>query len=125
MKNEGETFNYTYSAGRQKEIEKIRRKYAPKEEDKMERLRKLDKSASTPGTIASVAIGTLGALILGIGMCCTMVWDEKFFVTGIVIGVIGIAVLASAYPIYNRVTENKRKKIAPEIMRLSDELSQK
>lgn len=32
------TFEYTYSAKRQEEIEAIRKKYMPKEEDKMELL---------------------------------------------------------------------------------------
>ena len=37
--NEG--FHFTYSAAQQQEVEDIRKKYLPKEEDKMEQLRKL------------------------------------------------------------------------------------
>ena len=50
-----ETFNYTYSASQQEEIKKIREKYsAPeKQEDKMEQLRRLDKSVTKPGTDAA------------------------------------------------------------------------
>ena len=90
----------------------------------MEQLRRLDESATKPGAIASIIVGILGTLLLGVGMCCTMVWEERFFISGIIIGVIGIAVVAAAYPIYNHITQKRRKKLAPEIMRLTDELSQ-
>lgn len=91
----------------------------------MEQLRQLDESATRPGTIAAIVVGIIGALLLGIGMCCTMVWAGQFFIPGIIIGVIGIAVVIAAYPIYNRITGKRREKLAPEIMRLTDELSQK
>ena len=41
MDNREETFQYTYSAKEQSEVEQIRKKYLPPEEDKMEQLRKL------------------------------------------------------------------------------------
>ena len=42
MENKNETFTYTYSAKQQEEIRNIRSKYLPKEEDKMEQLRRLE-----------------------------------------------------------------------------------
>ncbi|MBQ8317376.1 MAG: hypothetical protein IJX85_03485 [Lachnospiraceae bacterium] len=44
------------------------------------------------------------------------------FVFGIVIGVIGMVVLGVAYPLYNKTLKEEREKIAPEIIRLTDEL---
>ena len=44
-----ETFTYTYSAREQEEIEKIRQKYLPKAEDKMEQLRALDRNVTKKG----------------------------------------------------------------------------
>ena len=38
---ENHSFEYTYSAQRQQEVEEIRKAYLPKEEDKMEQLRRL------------------------------------------------------------------------------------
>jgi hypothetical protein len=119
-----ETFHYTYSAKQQEEIENIRSKYLPKEEDKMEQLRKLDESTTRPGTIAAIVVGAIGALLLGIGMSCTMVWADKYFVIGIVVGILGIIGIAAAFPLYRHITANMRKKVAPEILRLADELSQ-
>lgn len=43
-------------------------------------------------------------------------------IVGIVIGVIGMAVLGVAYPLYNRTLRVEREKVAPEIIRLTDEL---
>ena len=123
MDTNKETFNYTYSASQQEEIKSIREKYAPptQEEDKMERLRKLDQSVTTPGTIWSIVVGVLGTLTLGVGMCCTIVWTG-LFVPGVFIGVIGIAGIVAAYPLYIRITKKQREKLAPEILRLTDEL---
>ncbi|MBE5876416.1 MAG: hypothetical protein E7290_05970 [Lachnospiraceae bacterium] len=63
------SFEYNYSAKQQKEIEAIKKKYLPKEEDKLEILRRLDRSTERPGMIISLATGILGSLMLGFGMC--------------------------------------------------------
>lgn len=125
MEEKRETFNYTYSAKEQTEIKKIRDKYAPptQEETSMEQLRRLDASATKGATIVSSIVGSISSLVLGIGMCCTMVpgW-EQYFIPGIAIGIVGIVGVISAYPIYTHMVKRKRAKLAPEIMRLSDEL---
>lgn len=118
-----ETFNYTYSAAQQEEIKKIREKYSHKKtEDKMEQLRRLDKSVTRPGTVVSLIIGIVSCLILGVGMCCTMVWGGELFVLGIIVGVVGIVGIICAYPIYSMITKSRKEKLADEIIRLSDEL---
>lgn len=123
MNENSKTFNYTYSADQQDEIKKIREKYAPPthEENKMERLRRLDESTTKPGMVVSLIVGIISCLVLGVGMCCTMVWTD-LFVLGIIVGIIGIAGVISAYPIYNHITKKQREKLAPEILRLTDEL---
>lgn len=119
---ENDTFVYNYSAKEQAEIQNIRQKYLPKEEDKLEQLRRLDSSVSTKATVISIIVGVVGALIMGIGMCCTMVWDETLFIPGVVVGIIGIALIAAAYPLYNRTVKKERQRIAPEVLRLTEEL---
>lgn len=121
-KNNFDSFKYTYSAEQQEEIRKIRKKYVQKEENKMEQLRRLDASVTQKANAISIAVGFFGTLLLGIGMSCTMVWSDSLFILGIIIGIIGIAVVSAAYPIYNYVTKKEREKIAPEIIRLTDEL---
>lgn len=122
--NNKETFNYTYSAAQQQEIKKIRDKYTTpnQTEDKMERLRRLDKSATKPGTVISLILGVISSLILGLGMSMCMVWGNEMFISGIIVGIIGIIGVIIAYPIYSSVTKKRREKLAPEIMRLTDEL---
>jgi hypothetical protein len=124
MQKQNETFQYTYSAKQQAEIQKIREKYVTKEENKLEQLRRLDESATKPGTIVALVVGILSTLLLGVGMCCTMVWADKWFIPGIGIGVIGLCGLGAAYPLYQAMTKKRREKIAPEILRLTEELSQ-
>jgi len=117
-----ETFSYTYSASQQEEIKQIRSKYMPKEEDKMERLRKLDRSVTMKGTMYSIIVGVVGTLILGAGMSLALVWGDTLFVLGIIVGIIGLAVLAVAYPLFQKITKQEREKIAPEIIKLTEEL---
>lgn len=121
-RNQNEGFHYTYSAREQEELKRIRQKYLPREEDKMERLRRLDQAVTQKAQAVSLILGVLGALILGVGMCCAMVWAGKWFVPGVVIGIVGIVLVALAYPAYTRIVARERKKIAPEILRLTEEL---
>ena len=121
--NEETKFEFTYSAKQQEEVENIRKKYLPKEEDKMETLRRLDRNAEMPGTIAAIVTGILGSLILGVGMCCCMVWSGVLFIPGIIVGILGMAILGFAYPIYRKVTKKERAKVAEQILALSEELS--
>lgn len=123
MDNEKKGFTYTYSAKQQEEVKRIQQKYVPHEENKMEQLRRLDKQATRKGTIFAYIFGSISALVMGIGMCGTMVFTD-YFVTGIVIGVIGIIGVCVTFPIYKRITKKQREKLAPQIIQLSKELIQ-
>ena len=121
------SFEYTYSSEQQKEIEAIRKKYLPKEEDKMEQLRRLHAVPGQKAQAAAIVIGIIGTLIMGTGMSLAMTdigaaLDSLAMILGIVVGIVGMVLIALAYPMYNRVLKKQRQKIAPEILRLSDEL---
>jgi hypothetical protein len=122
-----ESFRYTYSASQQQEIQNIRSKYLPKEEDKMEQLRKLHHAASQTAQAWAITLGTIGTLIMGTGMSLCMTelgaaLGNLAVVIGILAGIGGMILVALAYPLYNRVLARQRRKIAPEILRLTDEL---
>ena len=127
-----ETFNYTYSAKEQDEIKAIRKKYAAPEEteDKMAQLRRLDASVTQKAQAVSLVFGVIGALILGFGLSLAMTdlgeilgsYRGMAMLFGIVIGIVGIVLVSLAYPLYNRIVKKEREKIAPEIIRLTDEL---
>lgn len=120
----GEAFTYSYSAKQQEEIRRIRNKYMPQKEDKLEQLRRLDRSVEKPGMRASIFVGTIGTLIMGLGMSLCLVWAGKLMVPGIVIGAAGIALAAAAYPVNQAVTKKQREKMAPQILKLTEELMQ-
>lgn len=125
-----DAFHYTYSAKEQAEIKKIRNKYTSPEEDKMELLRRLDASVTQKATAAALVCGILGALILGMGMSLIMsefsqilgAYEHLAIPIGIAIGLIGTVPICLAYPLYNRIVRKERTRIAPEILRLTDEL---
>ena len=124
---ENHAFEYTYSAQRQQEVEEIRKAYLPQEEDKLAELRKLHALPTQKAQTASISFGVMGALILGAGMSLCMTelgaaLGNLAMVIGVIIGLAGIILVALAYPIYNRTLKKERERIAPEILRLSDEL---
>ncbi len=129
-KQSEETFQFTYSAKEQEEIKNIRKKYVVQEEDKMEQLRRLDRSVGQKATTQALIVGICGALVLGFGMSLAMTnLGESFgmsemaaLVVGIVIGLCGMVPVALAYPLYNKVLKKERERVAPEILRLSEEL---
>lgn len=127
--NEQNDFTYTYSAKDRDEVRSIRDKYLPREESKLERLRRLDRAAESKATVVSLVLGILGTLILGFGMSLvlselSLIFESQVIAVtvGIILGIIGGAIVALAYPVYNRVLAKERERIAPEMIRLSDEL---
>ena len=124
---EKRSFEYTYSARRQQEVEAIRSAYLPREEDPLESLRRLHAIPTRKAQAAALTVGILGALLLGFGMSLCMrelgaSWGPMAFVIGIPVGLAGIALAALAWPVYTRVLKRERERIAPEILRLTDEL---
>ena len=124
---ENHSFEYTYSAQRKQEVEEIRRAYLPKEEDKMEQLRRLHAIPMHKAQAASLAVGVIGALILGFGMSLCMTelgaaLGHLAMIMGIMTGLAGMILVALAYPIYNRTLKKERERIASEILRMTDEL---
>ena len=125
-------FSYSYSAKEQAELKKIREKYTSpaEDEDKMTRLRRLDASVTNTAQAVAIILGVIGALILGSGMslCMTELGEiiglshNISMAIGIIIGLVGGMIVSLAYPIYHAIVKAKRKKLAPEIIRLTDEL---
>lgn len=133
MSIENNSFEYSYSAKEQQEIKKLREKYTvpeKKEESNLERLRRLDESVTKKASTAALILGVIGTLMLGLGMSIVMSDFGRIlgnsvilvFTVGITFGAIGIALITLAYPVYNLTVKKERKRIAPEILRITDEL---
>lgn len=125
--NEG--FQFTYSPAQRQEVENIRKKYLPREADKMEQLRALHRIPTQKAQAGAVVLGVVGTLILGTGMSLAMTplaeaLGGLAMVLGIAVGILGMVLVALAYPTYNRILQKERKRIAPQILTLTDELMQ-
>lgn len=134
MNENNENFSYTYSPDEKKAIEKIRNKYVQKEENKLDTLKKLDKSVKTAAAKWAICVGVIGLLVMGIGMSICMSdfgswvasfikadqWQTMF--VGIIIGLAGILITLMAYPVYKATEKRKHKAVANKILALTDEL---
>lgn len=133
MSDPKNTFEYTYSAKDKEEIKAIRSKYVTKAEtadDKMAYLRNLDAGVERKAAVTSLIFGIVGLLIMGFGMSLFMsALGEALKISpsvatpvGVAIGVVGIVLVVLAYPVYGWVTKKERKRIAPEVLKLTEEL---
>ncbi|MBE6604597.1 MAG: hypothetical protein E7639_02690 [Ruminococcaceae bacterium] len=123
-----QSFSYTYSPSREDELLKIRKKYTADEtEAKWARLQALDASVTGRAQLVALIIGILSALVLGLGMCCVLVWgtNTAMIILGVFVGLIGIIGIAVAYPVYLSIMRRRRDRVAPEILRLTEELMNK
>ena len=119
---ENNTFSYNYSAERSREVESIRRKYMPKEESKLEKLKRLDLCVQTAGTIESLCFGIVGALVFGLGMCFFLdVFEGAAWLSALFM-IVGSLIMIPAYPIYRRIARKTKTELTPEILRLSEEI---
>ena len=119
---EKNTFSYSYSAQRNREIECIRKKYIAREESKVERLKRLDMSVQTAGVIEALCLGIVGILIFGVGMCFFLdVFVGAPALTAVFM-ILGVLIMAPAYPVYKRISQRTKEKLTPEILSLSEEI---
>ena len=132
-KKPNESFSYSYSAKEQAELKRIRDKYTEEpvgEESKLERLRRLDSGVTKKAQTISLIFGVIGTLVLGFGMSLAMTdLGEGLGMSGIMpmtigvsVGIVGAILVCLAYPVYNFVIRRERKRIAPEILRLTEDL---
>ena len=108
-----------------KYAEEIRKQYQPKSEteSKLEKLHKLDGAVRRPAEIFAYTFGILGALILGVGMCLAMDVIGSMMPLGIVIGLVGIAMVAANYFIYRakyRIDEKLYSQIVADLKARGD-----
>lgn len=118
-------FEYSYTAPTErerKEVEELKKKYAPKEEtqDKVARLRELDKKVQLPPTIWALSLGIVGTLIFGTGL--TMILEWNLFLWGTVVAAVGLVPVALAYPVYQWLLKKLSDKYREQILALSEEI---
>ncbi len=120
------TFTYRYSAKENEELQKIRDKYLPRSESRLEELKRLDKEVQKAGTVEALSVGIIGLLVFGLGMCLGMKVigaGTVFFFLGIVLGIIGAFIMAAAYFVNRKIYAKTKEKYTGRILELTDELS--
>lgn len=120
------SFHYTYSATENQEIQAIRKKYLPQSESKLEELKRLDAQVQAAGTMEALCSGVGGALVFGLGLCLSMEVigsGAMMMALGILLGIVGIAGILAAYPVYRKQYRKAKEQFAPRILELTEELS--
>lgn len=103
-------------------VEQIRAQYVPYEKTQLDELKDLDKKVKTPAHVFAYTFGSVGALVLGAGMSMAMGVIGGGMVVGIAVGVVGIAMAAVNYPLYQKILKSRKEKYAKQIFELSDSL---
>lgn len=112
----------------QKIVEGIRNNYLEKtaRERSLEELRALDAKVRRPADIFAYTFGTAGSLVFGVGLCLAMkvIGASLSFAMplGVVVGVVGIAMVSVNYLIHKAILNSRKKKYAKRVITLSDEL---
>lgn len=127
MNNEN-AFSYTYSAKENQEVQNIRKQYEAKHYTELDALKALDAKVKKPANVFAYTYGTLSAIIMGAGMSLVMtdigaiIGLTSAMVPGIVIGVVGLALALTTYPIYKRILNSRKETYAAEILQLSEKI---
>ena len=103
-------------------IKKIAQSYEEKQPSKVDELKKLDRKIRRPANVFAYTFGTISALVLGFGMCLAMEVLFDLMAVGIVIGVVGIIMCVLTYPIYKKMLASAKRKNAPKIKEMANNL---
>ena len=105
--------------------QKLHTEYSEQRSSEVDKLRSLDNKVKVPASVFAYTFGIIGALILGTGMCLAMKVIGDIMAVGIVIGVIGIAMVSVNYPIYKAILKSRKAKYGKEIIALSEQILNK
>ena len=111
-------------------VQKIRTQYTEQQHTELDELKALDTKVKRPANTFAWVYGSLSAVIMGSGMSLVMtdlaasLGLADGLIPGIVIGVIGLIMALTTYPIHKRMLARRRKKYAPEIIKLSEKIMQ-
>ena len=109
-------------------VQKIRTQYTEKQHTELDELKELDAKVKRPANVFAYTYGSVSAIVMGSGMSLvmteigTIIGISNAMLPGVVVGVVGMAMALSTYPIYKKILAARKKKFAPEILALSDKI---
>ena len=107
-------------------VEKIRSQYIEAGHTELDALKALDAKVKKPARVFGFTYGSLGAIVMGAGMSLVMtdigamLGVTETMVPGILVGIAGMVMALTTYPIYKKILNARKKKFAPQIMELSE-----
>ena len=109
--------------------EKILSSYKEKESTELDELRRLDKSVKRPIRVFSIVFGSIWAIVMGAGMSLIMtdigdiIGMSSSLPTGLILGITGLLFSLINYPLHKKLLSSRKKKYAPEIIALSNKIT--
>ena len=107
-------------------VQKIRTQYTEKQHTELDELKALDAKVKRPANVFGYTYGSVSAIVMGAGMSLVMtdigtkIGLTATLVPGIAIGVVGMGMALTTYPIYKNILNSRKKKYASQIMELSE-----
>ena len=121
-------FQYTYNAPADQYALRIRNQYTDHQPTDLEKLKAMDAKVKRPANVFAYTYGSISAIVMGAGMSLvmteigTIIGLASAMIPGIAIGVVGLAMALTTYPIYKNMLSRRKKKYAAKILELSDKL---
>ena len=109
-------------------VQKIRTQYTEKQHTELDALKELDAKVKRPANVFAYTYGSVSAVVMGAGMSLVMteigatIGLASTMVPGIMIGIVGMGMALSTYPIYKKMLNARKKKYAPMILKLSEKI---
>ena len=107
-------------------VEKIRSQYTEARHTELDALKALDARVKKPVNVFGYVYGSIGIIVMGVGMSLvmtdigTVLGMTETMVPGIAVGLVGLVMACTTYPIYNKMLNIRKKKYAPQILELSE-----
>ena len=117
---DNKTFYYSYPPTEKQEIEAIKKKYQPSEEENLaKKIKALDKQAENASAVYSIVFGVFFTLVFGAGLSLCL--SAKIYDIGIALGVAGLIGMGTTPFLNEKIKRIKMQKYAQKIISLCDE----
>ena len=109
-------------------VEKIRSQYTEQQHTELDALKALDAKVKKPAYVFGYTYGSIGAIVMGAGMSLVMtdigamLGMTETLLPGIAVGIVGLAISCTTYPIYKKILNSRKKKYAGKILELSERI---
>lgn len=109
-------------------VDQIRSEYTRQEKSGLDELKALNARVKRPAKVFAYVYGSLSALIMGAGMSLVMtdigamLGVKESLPVGIAVGLVGMAMTLTTYPIYCKILQSRRKKFGDKLLALSNQV---